>query len=166
MAAGQELFFLWGESLAVTPRKGRQTKPAAHPFQTPIGDLSLPGYADKHTTIIWLPSVGKAPCPSPELIASGAAALKGSPTLRVAAWRVAGFLLPIDPTIDFLLALPAHNVGADLSAWRMATLLALEIVAGQQVLPALARDGTQLRATWQPRPAPPTAQPPKYFQTL
>ena len=149
-------FFLWGESLAATPRKGRQTKPAAHPFQTPTGDLSLPVHADKHTAVLWLPSIGKAPCPSPELIASGAAAPKGSPTL--AAWRVAGLLLPIDPAIDFLLALPAHNIGADLSAWRTAALLAMEIVAGQQVLPALARDGTQLRATWQPRPAPPTAQ--------
>ncbi|MEI6775346.1 MAG: SNF2-related protein, partial [Chloroflexales bacterium] len=51
-----------------------------------------------------------------------------------------------------------HGLGADLRVWRMAALLAVELVAGQQILPALVREGSNLRACWEPRPVPATAR--------
>ena len=60
--------------------------------------------------------------------------------------------------VALLLALaPERAVGADLRAWRVAALLALELLAGQQVLPGLQREGFQLRASWVPRPTPQVA---------
>jgi hypothetical protein len=78
-----------------------------------------------------------------ELIATGATPPTGSP--KLAAWRVTGLSAPIDPAIDFLLSRPAHSNGADLGAWHTAALLAMEIVAGQQVLQGARRDDADRR---------------------
>ncbi|PDW03964.1 hypothetical protein CJ255_06215 [Candidatus Viridilinea mediisalina] len=51
-----------------------------------------------------------------------------------------------------------RDVGADLHAWHLATLLNLELVAGQHYIPALRRDVRNLLAYWQPRPPPALAQ--------
>lgn len=101
-------------------------------------------------------SCNKTPNPSPELIATGAVAPKESP--KLAAWRVTGLLIEVNAAIDFLLALPPHHISTDLIAWRTATLLAMEIIALQQVMPSLARDGKHLTAKWQPHPTPTTSQ--------
>ncbi|MBA3946942.1 MAG: DEAD/DEAH box helicase [Herpetosiphonaceae bacterium] len=49
-------------------------------------------------------------------------------------------------------------MAADFQAWRVAALLALDLVAGQEVMPVLMREGFALRAGWRPRPSPATAQ--------
>ena len=149
----QKQFFLWGESLEAIPLKGKPPKRPPHLFQSPVEQLRqrlTVADSTTHTLTLWLPSTNKTPIPSPELIATGAVAPKESP--KLAAWRVTGLLLSVNAAIDFLLALPAHHIGADLIAWRAATLLAMEIIASQQVRPSLARDGKHLKAKWQPRP--------------
>src|SRR6266545_4887396 len=155
--------FLWGEADDAPPKKGRRAKLPAHPFPSDpdrLRALFPPAVAsrlEEHTATLWLPSVDSTPLPSPELLETGAlAAPEGEP--RLAAWRVAGLLVPVDPALDLLLAPPAGMAGADMRAWRVAALLAMELLAGQQVLAGLAREGFRLRATWLLRPAPATAQ--------
>lgn len=162
-------FVLWAEAAAPSSRKGSRRKVPPHPFHAapdalrerlrdPARGLLLPNAANLEgfTGTIWLPTVGKHPVPSPELLATGAVAPpEGEITL--ACWQISGLLLPPLAALDLLLGL-AHErpglVGTDLHAWRRAALLAMEVVAGQQVMPTLQREGFTLRAVWQPRPAP------------
>ncbi len=156
--------FLWGEVAQRSTRRRRQGKLPAHPAQLAVEALherlaGLPSsiaVPPERELTIWLPAVGSAPLPGRELRAAGVEAPPGVPTL--APWRVRGLLLSPEQTIDLLLGLAtASDIGGDLRAWRVATLLVLELVAGQQLLPGLVRDGQRLRAAWQPRPDPATA---------
>src|SRR5947209_1909324 len=138
-------FFVWGEALEPLRRKGRQAKAPPHPFQSPPdalrahlsqADLEPAAFAERAQTV-WLPAVAKAPVPSPELVATGALEMPAGEQ-QLQPWQVTGLLLGPDPAIDLLLALPAgHATATDLQSWRLATLLALHLVAGQQVLPGL-----------------------------
>jgi SNF2 family DNA or RNA helicase len=156
--------FLWGEASEAPARKGRRAKLSAHPFLTAPDRLRAflsvrvsSSEIEEHTLTIWLPSAADTPLPSPELLDTGApAAPEGTPVLSP--WQVAGLRVPIDPALELLLAPAAGLLGADLRAWRVAALLAMEILAGQQALPSLQRTGFQLRAAWLPRPAPDTAR--------
>jgi SNF2 family DNA or RNA helicase len=155
--------FVWGEAGAGAPRKGRKAQLPVHPFQLAparlreIGSPHVSPDSLEHTLTLWLPSSAAAPFASPELLATGAqAAPEGPPHL--AAWRVTGVLLTPNQALDLLLAAPVSLYGADLRAWRVATLLVIEMLSGQQVLPALQREGFRLRAAWLPRPTPATAQ--------
>jgi len=156
--------FLWGEVAQRSTRRRRQGKLPAHPAQLAVEALherlaGLPSsiaVPPERELTIWLPAVGSAPLPGRELRAAGVEAPPGVPTL--APWRVRGLLLSPEQTIDLLLGLAtASDIGGDLRAWRVATLLVVELVAGQQLLPGLVRDGQRLRAAWQPRPDPATA---------
>ena len=158
-------FFLWGEAAARTARRGRQAQVPMHPFQFTNDALherlaELPSSATipaERELTIWLPSAGGAPLPLREQRAAGAEVPTEAPTL--APWRVRGLLLEPQQALEALLALgDQHDAGTDLRAWRSAALLVLELVAGQQFLPALVRDGQRLRAVWQPRPTPVTAR--------
>jgi hypothetical protein len=153
-------FFLWGETPEATRRKGRQAKLPPHPFQsTPealhrrVEQLGLADALDDHALTLWLPSADKTPFPSLELLETGALTPpEAAPQL--APWKVTGLLLPPTAALDLLLPLSsARATGADVRAWRGAALLAMEMVAGQQVMPMLLREGFQLRAAWRPRPA-------------
>ncbi len=158
----EQRFFLWGETTERTPRRSRQAKAPAHPFRAStellherLADLlssrEVPAEADK---TIWLPTADGSPIPLRDLVAAGVEVPPGEPTL--APWRVRGLMLTIGQAMELLL-LPSSDAGADLRAWRLAALLVMELVAGQQVQPALAREGQRLRAYWQPRPVPATA---------
>ncbi|GAB4441413.1 MAG: DEAD/DEAH box helicase [Chloroflexi bacterium OHK40] len=173
----EQRLFLWGESDTPTPRRRpgegearaprRRRKGSAHthPFQVApdalherLADLPLSTLVppDGERTV-WLPSVNGSPLPLRELRAAGVQVPDGAPAL--AAWRVRGLLIEPGQAVELLLALgTAHDAGSDLRSWRVAALLALELLAGQQLMPALARDGHRLRAFWQPRPVPATAQ--------
>lgn len=153
--------FLWGETTdapAGAARRGRRAKLATHPFGSSPERLrerltADTAPADDHTLTLWLPSSDKTPFPSPEFLETGALpAPEGAPQL--AAWQVTGLLVPADNALDLLLALSAGEVGADLRAWRVAALLAMEMLARQQVLPGLEREGFGLRAVWLSRPEP------------
>ena len=160
--------FLWGELAERVARRGRQRRRPGH--------LSHPAHAQPEALYerlrelhpgagtmahaeqtIWLPSVGGAPLPLRELRQAGAEIPEGVPTL--APWRVRGLLLSAAQALDLLLPpSPDHGIGADLRVWRTAALLAVELVAGQQILPALVRESGSLRACWEPRPVPATAR--------
>ncbi len=159
-------FWLWGEAATASSRRSRKTKAAPHPFQLGVEALqarlaSLPGWAAApppgRELTIWLPSLGGAPLPLREQRAAGAEVPAGAPEL--AAWRVHGLLLSPAQAIELLLALgEQREAGTDLRAWRVAALLAFEIIVSQDYLPALSRDGHRLRALWQPRPTPATVR--------
>lgn len=163
-------FFVWGETAEAFRRKGRQPKIPLHPFQSAsptlrerLGELGVETAAlAEHALTLWLPCMGKAPLPSPELVATGVMELPQGAT-ELAPWQVKGLLSPITPALDLLLALRAGDgrdraTTADLRAWRIAALLALQLVAGQQIMPVLLRDGFRLRAAWRPRPDPRAAR--------
>lgn len=156
-----ERYFLWGEAATRSARRGRQAQPPAHPFQLTADALherlamlsSSTTIPSERELIIWLPSAGSSPLPLREQRAAGAEIPDGTPTLEP--WRVHGLLLDAGQAIEMLLALgDQRDAGSDLRAWHTAALLALELVAGQQLIPALARDGFRLRAAWRPQPAP------------
>ncbi len=165
-APAQQQFFLWGEALEPVRRKGRQPKLPAHPFHCSADtlrrhldrlDIDAAGLAE-HSITLWLPSVAKTPVPSPELLAAGAMA-PTEEALELLPWQVTGLLLPLDSALAMLSRLPARGerssaLAADLQAWRLAALLAMDLVARQQVMPVLLREGFQLRAAWRPRPDP------------
>ena len=160
--------FVWGELAERAARRGRQRRRPghlAHPAHAQpealferLAELHPNAGTMAHTEqTIWLPSVGGAPLPLRELRQAGAEIAEGEPTL--APWRVRGLLLSAAQALDLLLPpSPDHGLGADLRVWRMAALLAVELVAGQQILPALVREGSNLRACWEPRPVPATAR--------
>jgi SNF2 family DNA or RNA helicase len=153
--------FLWGETGDAPPRRGRKAALPVHPFQSDPSRLRAIAPAgaqlEEQTLTFWLPTADAGPVPSPELLETGAAgAPAGAP--KLAPWRVTGLLVPVAPALDLLLQPPAGWQGADFRAWRVAALLAMEILAGQQALPGLERDGFRLRATWLIRPEPATAQ--------
>jgi SNF2 family DNA or RNA helicase len=157
--AERERFFLWAETDDPPARRGRRPRQPPHPFQAPIARLraalDLPPDAEEAALSLWLPT-GVEPLPSPELLSLGVAA-PSSQVPRLARWTVSGLLLAPQPALDLLSSFVAGRssfLGADLRAWRVAALLAVELLAGQQILPALRRDGFRLRAFWQPRPAP------------
>lgn len=163
-------FFLWGEQPELPTRKSRKRKHIPHPFQCSTDILfrwlkdmlenssttvNLERVAD-HTQTLWLPSIEKSPVPSPEILATGAFVVPEGEVV-LSDWQVTGLLFPINTCLDMLLAMtPQYEqaCGADIRAWRMAALMAMELVASQSVMPALVRDGFVLRAQWQPRPTP------------
>ncbi len=165
----QQQFFLWGEAPEPLRRKGRQPKVPPHPYHCSVAALrdrlehlgvdSTDLAAQSFT--LWLPSVGKMPVPSPEMEATGAMAVhEGVPELQP--WQISGVVLPVGSAITMLSRLPvegehSRGLAADLRAWRVAALLAMELVAGQQVAPTLIREGFRLRAAWRPRPDPTVA---------
>jgi SNF2 family DNA or RNA helicase len=164
--------FVWGEYPELPERKSRKRKKPPHPYQTPAETLrgrlhgtayTEPLLADadqltEETVTIWLPTIKNMPLPSPEMSETGAIPTPdGEPQLS--AWQVTGLLLPINPAIDLLLALAkVKDRASDVQAWHLAALLAMEMVADQQVIPALEREGFQLRASWRPRPTPAMAE--------
>lgn len=171
--ANKQRFLLWGEA-SEGGRTRSQRKLRPHPFQLPLDTLlgvlerllppalvsKIEATAEEIPQTLWLPSTPETPLPSPELLASGAPPPPDTPP-ELRPWQVIGLALPTTIALDLLLALPpqrSNNIGADLHAWRVAALLAMEVLAGQQVIPALQRDGVQLRALWRLQPIPATAE--------
>jgi SNF2 family DNA or RNA helicase len=162
-AAGR--FFLWGEAAERVARRGRQPKVPPHPGQLDLDALherlaELPSSAtipDEGERTIWLPAAGGAPLPLREQRDAGAELPEGP--VALAPWRVRGLLLGPGQAVEALLFLGAgRDAGSDLRAWHAAALLAFELLAGQQLVPALAREGKALRARWRPRPTPDSAR--------
>jgi SNF2 family DNA or RNA helicase len=157
--------FLWGETAERVSRRGSRARQTQHPFQLSADALharlaKLPSSGavpPERELTVWLPSAGNLPLPLRELRAAGVEVPSGAPAL--APWKVHGLLLSPVQAVELLLSLgKAHDVGADLRAWRVAALLMLELIVGQQLMPTLSRDGLRFRAEWQPRPSPATAR--------
>jgi len=79
--------------------------------------------------------------------------------LRLKPWSVTGLALPAELALGFLATLPTEQsapppqvrLGADVRFWAVAARFALELLARQRFVPALAeRDGKQARSLWKP----------------
>ena len=77
------------------------------------------------------------------------------------AWTIEALSLSILDAVDLLLALNetaplgTAQLGSDVLFWRTAALYALSLIAGQEVIPALERQGFQLHAFWKAAPSQP-----------
>lgn len=161
-----EQFAVWAEDAAVEPQylKGRRGISMPHPFA--VHHETLLGYAEQWTTeahpipdviTIWLPGKGKKVQPSPQAQASGAAPLDDDTELLL--WRVDTALLDTLDALDLLVQLPDKGerrmrLGDDLRFWQQVALLTLNCLVEGRYIPALAREGKQYRAYWEPRPDP------------
>ncbi len=155
-------FALWAETDGKPASRRKPPKVAFHPFAARANDLIF--WAGKVGVMteseaqaqLWLPGTEQRPQPSPEMRAAGAFPDAETAPTGLNLWQVEALALTIPETVDLLLAL-AHrsDVGRDLLFWRAAAVEALALVAGRQVIPALARDGLHFRALWQPMPEQP-----------
>ena len=157
------------------PRRGRPPstpRPRPHPFASSPRALiealadsgtaslgpALSG-ASEDVAVLWLPSAGRGPACSPQLVrdqdeATAEEGEQGTSALAPFAVPVLG--LAPGPALDCALALadvhvPGIHAGASVAALACAAGLALEIVAGGRVLPdvVVGTDGT-CRARWVP----------------
>ncbi len=161
-----EQLAVWAEDAAAKPQylKGRRGTTAPHPFS--VHQETLLGYVEQWTTeahpipevlTVWLPGKGKKVQPSPQAQASGAAPLEDEVDLLL--WRVDTVLLDTLDALDFLVQLPDKGergirLGDDLRYWQQVALLAVNCLVEGRYIPALAREGKQYRAYWEPRPDP------------
>ena len=160
-------FFFWGEDPdgPATRRRGRRpTHPQRTPHPSALQAASLktilagllPGLesAILDTQVVWLPTSGQVPEPSP-----GARAQIGrSPdkrTVELRAWKVPVCRVPVPSAMPFLLkgeTTPGpYRHGATLRAWRVVTLFACELIARGRFAPAI-RTGKKnlLTGIWSP----------------
>ncbi len=155
-------FALWAETDHKSISRRKQPKVALHPFAASVDDLiswaaklGVTSEAEAQAQL-WLPGSEKWPQPSPEMRAAGVFPESDAALTGLHRWQVDALALTISETVDLLLALSHRSdMGRDLLFWRAAAVEALALVAGQQVIPALTRDGERFRAVWQPMPEQP-----------
>jgi SNF2 family DNA or RNA helicase len=163
---------LWAESsrlpLTLPASAGRKSRgnqpPPAHPFAIkyePLrqslgemaGRLHIAG-GEASVVTLDLPSTGKGPLPSPELILEEAGELQPSAFMP---YEVPTLALAPELALDTLLALPDHPphgvaYGGALRFWVTAARFAYELIARQCYMPSLeeSQQGgeTMLRAAW------------------
>ena len=158
---------LWAETTPITEplRRGRKAAkppdaPQPHPFAAPTATLRATltasgapgdlGESAGRPVLARLPSLGGAPCPSPDLggAPDGAA-------LDLQAWQVPALTFDVAHAPEVLLALAdrerdsAAVVAEDVRFWIAATQFALELVYRQKILPAIRREGAGYAARWQ-----------------
>ncbi len=155
-------FFLWGE----TQGEARPSAPD-HPYQlsvarmeegllAPLSDPdSRPDAARERVTLL-LPTAGDSPLPSPELLFERDSV--STQERRLAPWRVSGLTLSPESALDWLVMLPTpeeldphrFRLGAGIRYWSVAARFALELLARQRFLPALAPDEEAMLSRWEP----------------
>lgn len=159
---------LWGETpvepKALPARRREQNRPQPLPYDTgtkelsaALGEAGLGLKADKSHTramIAWLPTLGNKPIASSPLIAEP----PDSRTKTILApWIVTALGLSSEQAIELLCACvdrqtltPGVIVGKDLAFWTTAMRLAGALIARQQFLPGLSKNGGTYRACWKP----------------
>lgn len=147
-------FVLWAESSETHGKRRRQS--VAHSFAASPDQFAgwlercAPTLTPEPTTLLlWLPSTEKQPQASPELRAAGVFAANDE-TIELRRWQIDAFAFSMAEAVDLLLAV-AHrdDIGRDMRFWHTALVEALSVISGQQVIPALERDGFHYRAYWQ-----------------
>jgi SNF2 family DNA or RNA helicase len=161
-------FYLWGETPAELPparlgRPPRTTEPLPYPFDTGPAGLArafmegLPGQpipgGGGAPPLLWLPTVKGRPIPSSGLIAD----VPAIGEVALAPWLITALPLPVPLVIDLLCACIGKDalaagilVGPTLAYWTRALRFAGALVAREQLVPGVRRDGTAWRASWQP----------------
>lgn len=162
----KDRFFLWGET---TPSESSSSG-GDHPYQLErehIETSLLEALSDGETRLdvgddgitLLLPSQNGFPLPSPEHHFHRELPSSVAPRLR--AWNIRGVSLPPESALAWLAMLPATDeplphqlhLGADLKYWSAVARFALELLARQRFLPAIAAldaSGTVAEARWEP----------------
>jgi SNF2 family DNA or RNA helicase len=103
--------------------------------------------------LLWLPTTRGRPIPSSGLIAD----VPALEPVSLAPWLVTALALPVPLAIDLLCACIEKDtlatgilVGPTLAFWTRALRFAGALVAREQLVPGLRRNGTAWRACWQP----------------
>jgi len=162
---------LWAESStlpAIAPkRRGRQSaKPQRHPFAVAtdslrevIGDLSkiLVGESVSSAVLsVRLPSTGRGPLPSRELIQEDRIGYTDEVVLTP--WDINTLAIDPDVCLDFLISLPSgppHGVafGSSLRFWIEVAKFSLELIVRQCFVPTIKEDNRDnirsFRAVWE-----------------
>ncbi len=162
---------IWGEHYRPVPRKSgrrRQARPdraLPHPYCADTATLwralhalvegeHLPLAEEGHLCLL-LPADAHFPAPSPEL---GHSPLGETTPDRLGLWQVRALAFTPEAALTLLTRIPANLIGprpglilgTDLRYWSLVTHLALALLAGQHVVPALVeRDGVA-EARWRP----------------
>jgi SNF2 family DNA or RNA helicase len=122
----------------------------------PLSDPdSRPDAAREEVTLL-LPTAGEAPISSPELLLEREAV--STTERRLAPWRVAGITLSPESALDWLVMLPTpeeldphrFRLGTGIRYWSVAARFALELLARQRFLPALAAHDDAMLTRWEP----------------
>ena len=160
---------LWAEASQDDdpPPRRRRSKAAPappHPFAADADDLATalkqaalnrkPSARRAGRVTAWLPSKGSSPLPSSGLVAGPP---RSRAKVRLAPWAVPAYRLSPQEALSLLSAsvgrrtvAPGVIVGPDLAYWADALRFAGSMIARQQLLPGLAYDGKDVRATWDP----------------
>jgi len=160
-----ERFAVWAE-LIPRPRPLRRRKaprqpaPAPHPFAAtfaqlqaalalPVGRTAAPA-----RIVACLPSAGGAPLPSED--SAGAGEPPESSEIQLVPWKVDAACLGAAEAVRVLLGLAGPSLpsgvelGGDLRYWTSAARLAVELLRRQRLIPAIEKQGNELRAYWRP----------------
>jgi len=160
---------LWGEASALAAnlrpvKHGASSAWQQHPFVLIPGDLrpalkrcSIPVRTLPGAVILLLPSDGRGPVPSPELVIE--TERPGIPEQGLRPWAVTGLFATNTAALDLLLGLPTAAppgivFGASLRFWVVAARFAQELVGRQCFVPALLADEVPerrhlLRGAWE-----------------
>ncbi len=161
-----ETFFIWGEVAAdAEGRKGRRRaaprKPAGHPAQAPTSSLltaarlSLGSGVSKDSALARLPTQDGQPLIGQTAREANQTNQENEPRSVLADWIVDGLTLTAPAALTALVtwptaAAPGVTLGADLRFWIAAARFALELLARQRYVPALADIEKTVVARWQP----------------
>ena len=110
--------------------------------------------AQREMVALRLPSTPTAPLPSPDFARIQLS--DAAKPAQLTAWRVEANVFAPLAALSFFAALPyqvespAFVLSDDARYWSLAAKFALELLARQRFLPALAREGDQYRAQWIP----------------
>ena len=143
---------IWGETSNTPPtKKGGRKAEAQHPFALEVGTLrsvvgELTGSlhmqsAENSTLTLLLPSTGKEPVASPELLLGQER--RGMKATGLRSWEVETLRLEPGLALDFLLALPSYAtstiaLGSALRFWVEVAKFSLALLTRQSYMPALA----------------------------
>lgn len=161
-----EQFFIWGEVVAgVGGRKGRRrkapTRPEEHPAQAASSSLltaarlGLGSGVSKGSALVRLPTQDGQPLTGHMAKEANQANQEHETRPVLADWIVEGLTLTAPAALAALVTWPAASapgviLGADLRFWIAAARFALELLARQRYVPALADIEKSVVARWQP----------------
>jgi len=131
-------FFIWGDRLQV----GVDAAEVATAIYAGLSEDGAPRHAEKnHLTVVFLlPTAAGRALPSPELLPDSTPGRD----VRLSRWPIHGMALPPGAALEWLVGLPAETphpslrLGADLKFWSTVARFALDLLARQRFLPALA----------------------------